>query len=174
MPDLLQIVNDYFSQKIEKSNQKDFFVKLPADFIEHVLRFYLSPYLSNLEILFGAGVLKIVGVNIFPIQIQVYVKSIEWNDNLKIIRLELDTSLIVLRFIDGPLGSLEQNLNGILKREGKEIAIDVEKIHIFDVKGREMTMQAGAVATQQKLNRIEVLVNSKKAEKAQEYSVQAE
>ena len=49
-----------------------------------------------------------------------------------------------------------------------------EKAHIFDVKGREMTMQAGAVATQQKLNRIEVLVNSKKAEKAQQYSVQAE
>jgi len=139
MPDLLQIVNDYFSQKIEKSNQKDFFVKLPADFIEHVLRFYLSPYLSNLEILFGAGVLKIVGVNIFPIQIQVYVKSIEWNDNLKIIRLELDTSLIVLRFIDGPLGSLEQNLNGILKRVGKEIAIDVEKIFHLNPKWYSVT-----------------------------------
>ena len=80
-------------------------------------------------------------------------------------------------------GMFNQNINIMQNRLAAEelknadivIQPDLrEKIHIFDVKGREMTMQAGAVATQQKLNRIEVLVNSKKAEKAQEYSVQAE
>ena len=80
-------------------------------------------------------------------------------------------------------GMFNQNINIMQNRLAAEelknadivIQPDLrEKIHIFDVKGREMTMQAGAVATQQKLNRIEVLVNSKKAEKAQQYSVQAE
>ena len=80
-------------------------------------------------------------------------------------------------------GLFNQNINIMQKHLANEelkladvvIQPDLrEKAHIFDVKGREMTMQAGAVATQQKLNRIEVLVNSKKAEKAQEYSVQAE
>lgn len=49
-----------------------------------------------------------------------------------------------------------------------------EKIHIFDVKGREMTIQAGAVATQQKLNRIELLVNSKTKKASEHYAVQVE
>ena len=80
-------------------------------------------------------------------------------------------------------GMFNQNINIMQNRLAAEelknadivIQPDLrEKIHIFDVKGREMTMQAGAVATQQKLNRIEVLINSKKAEKAQQYSVQAE
>ena len=75
-------------------------------------------------------------------------------------------------------GMFNQNINIMQNRLAAEelknadivIQPDLrEKIHIFDVKGREMTMQAGAVATQQKLNRIEVLVNSKKAEKAQQY-----
>ena len=80
-------------------------------------------------------------------------------------------------------GMFNQNINIMQNRLAAEelknadivIQPDLrEKIHIFDVKGREMTMQAGAVATQQKLNRIEVLIKKKKAEKAQEYSVQAE
>lgn len=79
-------------------------------------------------------------------------------------------------------GMFNQNINIMQNRLAAEelknadvvIQPDLrEKIHIFDVKGREMTMLTGAVAAQQKLNRIQVLVNSKSAEKAQQYSVQA-
>lgn len=49
-----------------------------------------------------------------------------------------------------------------------------EKIHIFEVKGREMTMQAGASATEQKLNHIQLLVNTKTKEKAEQFAVKAE
>lgn len=80
-------------------------------------------------------------------------------------------------------GMFNQNINIMQNRLAAEelknadiiIQPDLrEKIHIFDVKGRETTIQAGAVATEQKLNRIEVLVHSKTAEKAQQFSVQVE
>lgn len=47
-----------------------------------------------------------------------------------------------------------------------------EKVHIFDVKGRELTIQSGAVATQQKLSRIEFLLASKSLEKSKNFSAQ--
>ena len=46
-----------------------------------------------------------------------------------------------------------------------------EKVHIFDVKGREATMQSGVEAAQQKLNRIELLVKTKTEELESNYSV---
>lgn len=47
-----------------------------------------------------------------------------------------------------------------------------EKAHIFDVKGRELTIQSGAAATQQKLSRIELLLTTKSIEKSKNFSAQ--
>jgi NTE family protein len=46
-----------------------------------------------------------------------------------------------------------------------------EKAHIFDVRGREMTMQAGAEATQAKLTTIEQIFSDKTLIKLQQFQV---
>jgi len=84
MPDLLQIVNDYFVEQIEKSRESRIVVKIPADLVKHIIKFYLSPYLNDLEVLFEKGAVKAKGVNVFPIQIKVSVESIEWKDEEKL------------------------------------------------------------------------------------------
>lgn len=47
-----------------------------------------------------------------------------------------------------------------------------EKAHIFDVRGREMTMQAGVDAAQQQLNAIQQVFESKKQQSLQQFQVQ--
>lgn len=47
-----------------------------------------------------------------------------------------------------------------------------EKVHIFDVRGREMTMQAGAEAAQQQLAALQKVLASKKQHSLQQFHVQ--
>ncbi len=68
-------------------------------------------------------------------------------------------------------GLFNQNINIMQGRLAEEELKDAdvviqpdlrEKAHIFDVKGREMTMQAGIDAAQSKLSEIELAIQSKK------------
>lgn len=139
MPDLLQIVNDYFVEQIEKSRESRIVVKIPADLVKHIIKFYLSPYLNDLEVLFEKGAVKAKGVNVFPIQIKVSVESIEWKDEEKLIKLFIDTNEMVLRFIEVPLSSLEQRLRGIVARKGNYFIFDVEKVFRLNPKWHSIT-----------------------------------
>ena len=68
-------------------------------------------------------------------------------------------------------GLFNQNINIMQGRLAEEELKDAdvviqpdlrEKAHIFDIKGREMTMQAGIDAAQAKLSDIELAIQSKK------------
>jgi len=142
MPDLLQILNDYLVEKVKKVGDVGFTLSLPSDFIEHVAKFYLEPYLSEPEVKFEGQALKITGYNVLKVEITVSVDDIVWDEKRKEVHLSVNTNELVWKFLDSPLDALEQKTKGIIRKNNRIIVVDIEKLFNLNPKWSSATYSA--------------------------------
>jgi hypothetical protein len=128
MPDILQILSDYFSKKVDGAAEGIFKIRIPQDLIEHILKFYLSPYLSEMEVKFYERSLEIRGTNILPVSMNLKISGLKWDKEEKFVAFEIDVSDLVYKFIRGPLQSLRDMTKGVISEEEGKIYIDFEKL----------------------------------------------
>uniref|UniRef100_A0A7C2K0L7 Uncharacterized protein n=1 Tax=candidate division WOR-3 bacterium TaxID=2052148 RepID=A0A7C2K0L7_UNCW3 len=128
MPDILQIFSDYFLKKIDESEVGEFKVKIPKDLIEHVLRFYLQPYLSDMKINFFEKSLEIEGTNVLPVQLKLQIGELRWDREQKIVEFELDVSDLVYKLIRSPLHHLGERTKEVITFYNRKLFVDFEKL----------------------------------------------
>lgn len=126
MRDVVHIFTEYFSKKLESIEEEKFKIEIPSDFVEHILRFYLSHFLYELKVSFEGDGLVISGVNLIPIEVSLKIKSINWSEKQKLLEIIVESNEFVLKTIKGLLKLPEKKADSFISFEDSIISIDLE------------------------------------------------
>ncbi len=126
MRDVVHIFSEYFSRKLENIEDDRFKIEIPSDFIEHIIRFYLSQFLYELHVSFEGSGLRITGVNLIPIEVVLKIKSINWSEKQKVFEINVEANEFVLKTIKGLLKLPEKKRDSFVSFENGIISVDLE------------------------------------------------